>query len=381
MPINLTVKIHAQIAEIPQHQWNALVNDNHPFIKHEFLDAMEEHHCVGEKFGWIPCHMGVYQDKQLIAALPLYQKTNSYGEFVFDNSWAHAWQQQGMQYYPKLVSAIPYTPANGQRLLCDKKHRKQVYPLMLNALQEIVTTGNFSGLHLLFSQRDEQDWLETQKPLVRHDCQFHWFNQHYQYFDDFLATLTAKKRKNIRQERRKVAQQAVSFRRLNGHNATDEDWDTFAYFYKKTFDDKWGIATFNLGFFKQIAKTMPEQIILVLADQKDDCIAGALLYQSDHTLYGRHWGCREGLDGLHFETCFYQGIEYAIQQGLQTFEPGAQGEHKIARGFVPVLTRSSHFMQENPLQTALEDFVKHERNTVASYIQTCQQRSPYRKTQ
>ncbi|HFC93203.1 MAG TPA: N-acetyltransferase [Leucothrix mucor] len=383
MLTNLIVKFHSQIKDIPQEQWNALVKDNHPFIKHQFLYAMEKHHCVGSKFGWIPCHMAVYQgydeDKQLIAAMPLYQKTNSYGEFVFDNSWAQAWQQQGMQYYPKLVSATPYTPANGQRLLCPKKHQKQVYPLILNALKEITATGHFSGVHILFPTSDEQDWLETNKPLVRHDCQFHWFNQHYQDFDDFLATLTAKKRKNIRQERRKVDQQAVSFRRLNGHSATDKDWRTFAYFYKKTFDEKWGTATFNLEFFKQIAQTMPEQIILVLADQQDNCIAGALLYRSDHTLYGRHWGCREALKGLHFETCFYQGIEVAIQQGLRTFEPGAQGEHKIARGFVPVLTRSSHFMQENPFQVSLENFVNHERDAVNDYIQTCHQHSPYRK--
>ncbi len=390
MLTHLTVKIHAQIADIPKQQWNALVKDNHPFMKHEFLHAMEKHGCVGNKFGWIPCHLAIYQTQpsdetekqqnELIAVMPLYQKYNSYGEFVFDDSWAQAWQQHGRQYYPKLVSATPYTPANGQRLLCMDQHKEQVYPLILSALQEIAQTGNFSGVHILFPKKDEQDWLEKHKPLIRHDCQFHWFNQNYQSFDDFLARLTAKKRKNIRQERRKLAKHAIKYRILNGHSASDSDWDTFAYFYKKTFDEKRSIATFNAEFFKDIAKTLPEQIILILADDQEQCIAGALLYQSDHTLYGRHWGCSESLDGLHFETCFYQGIDYAIQQGLKTFEPGAQGEHKIARGFVPVLTRSSHFMQDNLFQVSLENFVQHERSAIQDYIEKCHQHSPYRKT-
>jgi predicted N-acyltransferase len=385
MSINFIVKIHTQISDIPKQQWNALVKNNHPFIKHEFLEAMEQHGCVSRNFGWIPCHIGIYtEDKKtekLIAALPLYQKYNSYGEFVFDNSWAQAWQQQGQQYYPKLVSATPYTPANGQRLLCKSTYKQQVYPLMLKTLQQITQTSNFSGFHILFPAADEQDWLETHKPLIRHDCQFHWFNQNYQNFDDFLATLKAKKRKNIRQERRKLYQHAISYRVLDGYSATNEDWDNLAYFYKKTFDEKWSTATFNAAFFKQIAQTMPKQIVLILADHKDQCIAGALFYQSDHTLYGRHWGCSESLDGLHFETCFYQGIEYAIQHNLQTFEPGAQGEHKIARGFVPVLTRSSHFMQPNPFQESLENFVKHERQAVEHYMDSCHKHSPYRKDQ
>jgi predicted N-acyltransferase len=385
MPTELIVKIHSQIADIPQQQWNALVQDNHPFTKHEFLHAMEEHGCVGREFGWIPCHIGIYQRQTgdskdlLIAAMPLYQKYNSYGEFVFDTSWAQAWQQRGIPYYPKLVSATPYTPASGQRLLCNSEHKKHLYPLLFNTLQELMKAHRVSGVHILFPQKDEQNWLETNQPLVRHDCQFHWFNHDYQHFDDFLATLTAKKRKNIRQERRKLSQYKITYRILNGHNASHADWDTFAYFYKKTFDEKCSTATFNAAFFKQIAQTMPDQICLILADQKKECIAGALLYQSDHTLYGRHWGCHTPLDGLHFETCFYQGIEYAIKQGLHTFEPGAQGEHKIARGFIPVLTRSSHFMVNNPFQTSLEQFVQQERDAVQTYIAQCHQRSPYRK--
>ena len=377
------IKIHTRIADIPAQEWNALVNDNHPFIKHEFLDAMEQHGCVGPEFGWMPCHIGIYQSTDagdvLTAAMPLYQKYNSYGEFVFDTSWAEAWQQQGRSYYPKLVSATPYTPANGQRFLCKNEHKEHVYPLLLKVLHELMNAHDMSGIHILFPTADEQYWLEKNKPLIRHDCQFHWFNQNYQDFDAFLATLTAKKRKNIRQERRKLYQHEITYRVLNGKSATSADWDRFAYFYKKTFDEKWSTATFNAGFFKQVANTMPEHIILILADYQGECIAGAVLYQSDYTLYGRHWGCSESFDGLHFETCFYQGIEYAIQHGLEVFEPGAQGEHKMARGFIPVLTRSSHFMKENPFQASLEQFVEQERNAVQDYINKCCQHSPYRK--
>lgn len=380
MSAELTIKIHPQIADIDTQSWNALVKDNHPFLKHEFLHAMEKHGCVGEEFGWIPCHIAIYDDNTLIGAMPLYEKHNSYGEFVFDHSWAQAWQQNGIDYYPKLVSATAYTPAKGQRLLCKAEDVDLVCPLLLQTANKLAEIRSASGIHILFPDDEEQNWLEQQTSIVRHDCQFHWHNQDYKSFDDFLEKLSSKKRKNIRQERRKVQNYDAQFRILNGHTANEEDWDLFAWFYKKTFDEKWGIATFNAPFFKEIAKTLPDQIILILVDYEDECIAGALLYQSDHTLYGRHWGCSELLDGLHFETCYYQGIEYAIQQGLKCFEPGAQGEHKIPRGFIPTLTRSSHFMQTNPFQASLENFVKHEQNAVKSYIEDCQQHIPYRKT-
>jgi len=372
------VKVHREIAEIPAAAWDAFVKDNHPFLKHALLHAMEVHECVGKHYGWLPCHIAVYEQAHLCAAMPLYEKYNNYGEFVFDHAWAQAWQQQGLHYYPKLVSAIPYTPAFGQRLLCEAGREDKLFPILLQTAWQLVKMREASGLHVLFPEANTQDWLEKQQPLIRHDCQFHWFNRGYKTFDDFLQQLSAKKRKNIRQERRKVEQAGVRFRVLNGHTASADDWDQFACFYQKTFDEKWSTATFNAGFFKAVAKALPEQIILIMADYEEACIAGALLYQSDTHLYGRHWGCTEPLDGLHFETCYYQGIEYAIQQGLQCFEPGAQGEHKIARGFVPVLTRSSHFMQPNPFQASLEKFVAHERDAVASYHQDCQAHVPYK---
>ena len=215
--------------------------------------------------------------------------------------------------------------------------------------------------------------------MTRHDCQFHWHNQGYQDFAGFLATLASKKRKNIRRERRKVEEQGIQFRVLDGHSATLGDWEDFSVFYQRTFDNKWGMATFNKDFFVEIGNRMPDQIVLVLADKGEECVAGALMYQSDSTLYGRHWGCIEEIDHLHFETCYYQGIEYCIRHGIERFEPGAQGEHKIARGFIPVITRSSHWLKDELYQDAIQQFCAHERKAIAQYKQQLEQSIPYKK--
>ena len=374
------IKIHTNIIEIQCDAWNSLVKDNNPFLQHEFLHALEEHGCVGERFGWLPRYIAVYENDTLIAVMPTYEKYNSYGEFVFDNAWADAWQRSGLQYYPKLVTAVPYTPTTGQRLLVKHRDVSQINSILLDTLKALAEKRNASGVHILFPNADEQGWLEQQDEVfARHDCQFHWTNQGYHSFDDFLLALTAKKRKNIRQERRRVINAGVTFRVLDGHTATDKDWQQFDHFYQKTFDEKWGTATLNEAFFKAVAKALPEHIVLVMADQNDECIAGALMYRSDTVLYGRYWGCTEHIDALHFEACYYQGIEYCIQHGLQRFEPGAQGEHKIARGFVPTLTRSSHWLAENPFQASIENFVKHEQEAVAQYMDDCMQHVPYRE--
>lgn len=376
---SVKIKIHPNISEIPETQWNALVKDDHPFTKHAFLKALEDHGSVGPSYGWLPRHLAAYDDRnQLLGVMPLYEKYNSYGEFVFDHAWAQAWQRSGLAYFPKLVSSIPYTPATGQRLLIKEEHQVEVAPLLLATAQQFAQERQMSGLHILFPDSQEQDWLETQNLLTRHDCQFHWHNQEYQRFEDFLSTLTAKKRKNIRQERKRVENSPVSLRLLDGNSASEKDWEDFAIFYTRTFEEKWGTPTLNEGFFKQIGKTMPNNIFLVMADIDEQCIAGSLMFRSEHTLYGRHWGAIEHIDQLHFEACYYQGIEYCIKHGLQTFEPGAQGEHKIARGFVPTLTRSSHWMTENPFQPSIESFVRHEQAAIAEYIQSCQEKTPYK---
>ncbi|CAA6825254.1 MAG: COGs COG3146 [uncultured Thiotrichaceae bacterium] len=375
---SVKIKIHPHISEIPEAQWNALIKDDHPFTKHAFLKALEEHNCVSASFGWLPRHIAIYdEDDQLLGAMPLYEKYNSYGEFVFDHAWADAWQRSGMEYFPKLVSATPYTPATGQRLL-TQEGQEEIAALLLATAQQFAHERKMSGIHILFPDAKEQDWLETQNLFTRHDCQFHWHNHNYQSFEEFLEQLTAKKRKNIRQERKRVASSSAKLRLLDGHSATDKDWEDFAVFYTRTFEEKWGTPTLNEGFFKQIGQTMPDNIFLVMADVEEECIAGSLMFRSEHTLYGRHWGAIEHIDKLHFEACYYQGIEYCIKHGLQCFEPGAQGEHKIARGFVPTLTRSSHWLTENPFQQSIENYVRHEQEAIAEYMQSCQEKIPYK---
>ena len=377
------IKIHQNISSIPKEQWNTLIVDNNPFIRHEFLHALERHECVGKAFGWLPRHIAIYENNksaqsQLVAAMPLYEKHNSYGEFVFDHAWAEAWQRAGLNYFPKLVSSVPYTPAQGQRMLTKPEALHRFAPVLLQVAKEIVKQNHMSGCHILFPAASEQEWLEQQGLFVRHDCQFHWHNKSYQHFDDFLAVLTAKKRKNIRQERKRVQQSGIKLRLLDGHTAKTQDWDDMARFYQKTFDEKWGTATLNAGFFKEVAKALPDQTVLVLADKNDKCIAGSLMFRSDTTLYGRYWGCEEEVDKLHFEACYYQGIEYCIEQGLDTFEPGAQGEHKIARGFLPTLTKSSHWLTDNPYQQSIKTYIEHEQTAIAEYINDCNRHSPYK---
>ncbi|MFK5986759.1 MAG: GNAT family N-acetyltransferase [Pseudomonadota bacterium] len=376
----MEIKICQSIDEIDKQQWNALLRDNNPFCKHEFLHALEEHQCVDEKFGWIPRHIAIYKDQQLIGAMPLYEKHNSYGEFVFDQAWSDAYHRSGLRYFPKLVSCIPYTPIQGQRLLCLADQEEEIYSLLLKSAQQIAQQYHYSSFHVLFPTATEHQWLEKQTLVSRYDCQFHWFNHNYKNFDDFLSNFSSRKRKNIRKERNSVKQQGVTFRVLDGFSSSEQDWLDFTCFYEQTFAEKFGMATLNLEFFKSIANNLPEQIVLVLADYKGSCIAGSLMYKSDDTLYGRFWGCQQSIDNLHFEACYYQGIEYCIKHRLKKFEPGAQGEHKIARGFIPVLTKSSHFLTEPHFQASIEQFVKREQAGVIDYMQQLNKHLPYKKT-
>ena len=382
-----------------------MVQDNNPFMRHEFLAALENHGCVGPEFGWIPCHIGIYEDDELCAAMPLYQKFNSYGEFVFDHAWADAYKQSGLQYFPKLVSSAPYTPAMGQRLLSNSEPPEKHYQLLMQTVAQFAVENKLSGFHCLFPRADQLDWLAKlslngSDVLLRHDVQFHWNNQSYGDFEDFLAKLTPKKRKNVRQERKRMLQSGVTLRLLDGHTATPQDWKDFAYFYKTTFEEKWSTPTLNAGFFQEVAEKMPDQVFLVLADlplkdqdkqnnteealiesnsERGECVAGSLMFRSDTHLYGRHWGCTQQVDKLHFEACYYQGIEYCIRNNLQVFEPGAQGEHKIARGFVPTETRSAHWLNKSPYQESIAHYVDHEKRAIDEYRE--QLKSPYQEDQ
>ena len=372
-------EIHTDIGDIPAADWNALVKDNNPLVRHEFLHAMEAHGCVGTRFGWLPRHIAVYDGTRLAGAMPLYEKHNSYGEFVFDHAWADAYQRSGLAYFPKLVAAVPYTPCGGQRMLCRDADRDRVLPLLLKTATTLAGETGASGLHLLFPTATEIDFLGNSGLMIRHDCQYHWHNPGYRDFDDFLARLTSRKRKNIQKERRRVAEAGVRIRVLDGRTAQAGDWREFTHFYTKTFDEKWGIATFNAGFFSQVGRDLPDSVVLVLADLHGETIAGSLMYRSDTTLYGRHWGCSEHVDFLHFEACYYRGIEFCIEHGLRLFEPGAQGEHKIARGFVPQVTRSAHWLRDDFLRAPIEQFIAHEKDAVLAYKQQLDETIPYKK--
>jgi predicted N-acyltransferase len=374
-----SVRIHQSLKDIPAADWNALVNGGQPFLRHEFLSAMEEYACVGEHFGWIPVHVAVYEKGRLVAAMPLYRKLNSYGEFVFDHTWEEAWQRVGLNYFPKLVSAVPYTPATGSRMLAGPGREQELFPVLYRSALSLVKELEGSSMHWLFPTTAEILYLGGQETVLRHDCQFHWRNRGYRDFEEFLYRLSARKRKNIRRERRRVQEAGVSLRRLNGHTASDKDWQDFIFFYNRLFDQKWSMATFNEAFFKAVARAMPEQVLLVLADLEGKCIAGALMYAGATHLYGRHWGCSLEIDNLHFEACYYQGIEYCIEKGLQVFEPGAQGEHKIARGFEPVRTISAHWIAEPGFVEPIRRFARLEQRSVAAYMEQLKKRSPYRK--
>ena len=382
----------SSIDDIDAGQWNALVRDRYPFLQHGFLSAMERHGCVGAHAGWIPRHLGCFDGDTLVGAMPLYEKHNSWGEFVFDHAWASAYQSAGIEYYPKLVNAIPFTPASGQRVLSRTVDSEEVVRHLLQGARALMEQGGFSGVHSLFVDAEEFELLNRGDAVSRSDCQFHWHNRGYANFEEFLATLKAKKRKNIRQEKARVAQSGAIIRRLDGHTATPADWRDFSAMYRGIYRRKYGYPAFNEDFFIEVAALMPDQIQLVMVQSKDDRgaggeggaggagdegIAGALMYVDEHTLYGRHWGCRGYLDCLHFEVCYYQGIEICIERGLQRFDPGAQGEHKIARGFTPTRTRSLHWMAHSPFSRAIRQFAGAERSGIQAYINAVRQHSPY----
>ena len=371
---------HHRLNEISPGAWNALVPQRHPFLRHEFLNAMETHACVGENFGWLPVHLAIYRDDILVAAMPLYKKLNSYGEFVFDHTWEQAWQRVGLSYFPKLVSAVPYTPATGPRILVKSGLESTCYPLALDACKALAEEMSASGMHWLFPDTNNMDFFKSRELLIRHDCQFHWHNRNYKNFDDFLNQLSSRKRKNIRRERKKIENAGIRFRRLDGHTATAKDWQDFSEFYQGLYEQKWGMATFNRDFFQSVASSLPDQTLLVLADLRGNCIAGSLMYASDSHLYGRHWGSNVQIDSLHFETCYYQGIEHCIERGIEVFEPGAQGEHKLARGFDPVITSSAHWISEPGFIDPIRRFTLLEQRSVEAYRKKMQQMSAYKET-
>ncbi len=373
----LEIRVEQRIDAIPAAAWNALAGDN-PFLRHEFLAAMEHHGCVGERFGWLPHHLGAWNGAgELVGAMPLYLKDNSYGEFVFDWAWADAYGRAGLAYYPKLVSAAPYTPATGPRLLARDNDPTVRQALQHGAL-ELARRLGVSSLHCLFPTEAELVPLLAPGLLRRTGTQFHWHNRGYRDFDDFLAGFTAQKRKKLKRERRRVQEAGVEFEVLHGDRIDDALWPLIAHFYTATFDDKYGVATFNEGFFREAGRALGRGFVVILARHAGEYVAAAICYRGGDTLYGRHWGANADFHSLHFETCYYQGIDYCIREGLARFEPGAQGEHKVSRGFEPVATWSTHWIAHDGFRELLERHVAQEHEAVLAYMEELRGHLPYR---
>ncbi len=369
------------LESVPAADWNRLNPGGNPFLRHEFLVALERHGAVGEAYGWLPAYFLLRADGRLRAAAPCYIKTNSYGEFVFDWAWAEAHARSGLAYYPKLVAAVPYSPVTGPRLLIDPAHeteREAITRRFGEALRGFAEERGLSGVHWLFPPEAEATRLEEAGFMLRLGCQFHWHNAGYRDFDDYLAEFTAAKRKKIKRERRRAVEQGVTFEILDGHAAGEEHWRLFHHYYAATFDRKGGLPTLSPGFFAEIARTMPEAVVLVLARHAGEYVAAALNLRDDTSLYGRHWGCDRYFHSLHFEACYYQGLDYCIRHGLSRFEPGAQGEHKVARGFLPTPTWSAHWLREPAFREPVADFLRRERAGVRHYMASLRQGAPFR---
>jgi hypothetical protein len=366
---------------IPATEWDALVAGGDPFLGHAFLAGLERHGAVGAAWGWLPCHIIVRGAAgELLGAAPLYEKHNGYGELVFDHAWARAYERAGGHYYPKLVAAVPYTPATGQRLLLHPQaDQPAVARRLIAAAHTLCRERGCSSLHWLFPREQDAALLTAAGHVLRMDCQYHWHNRGWRDFSDYLDSFTAEKRKKIKRERRRAAEQGISLERLPGDAVSEELWAVWHRFYSSTFDRKSGWATLSEGFFRDLGVRLGARVVLVLARQGRRPVAAALLLRGDHVLYGRHWGCEQEFHSLHFEACYYQGLEYALEQGLAVFEPGAQGEHKLQRGFMPTAVYSAHWFPQAGFQQALDDFLRRERWAVADYMQQCCEHLPYKR--
>ena len=372
-----SVRFVDSITEIGPGAWNALTGTRNPFMRYEFLHALERTGCIGPASGWLPRHLALYDAgaANCRAILPLYYKTNSWGEYVFDWSWANAYQQQGLAYYPKYVTASPFTPSVGQRLFGDAAGN---LPLICEQIRLRAPLDGVSSWHVLFPTEEECRLLRKQGMHIRHGAQFRWRNRGYRSFDDFLGALASRKRKNLRKERRRVREQDIRFSVTEGADISEAQWADFFLFYQTTYLQRGMQGYLNLAFFHEIAKTMPEQLLLINAGRAGRDIAAALFFRNEETLFGRYWGCREEREFLHFETCYYQGLEYAIAKGLRTFDSGAQGEHKIQRGFEPVATWSAHWLAHPEFDRAIGRFVERERVHIEAYQQAARSLLPYR---
>jgi uncharacterized protein len=372
----LTVRFGADLPSIGADAWDALRPTDDPFVSHAFLAGLEAHGCIQPRHGWQPHHLTVHDGERLVAAAPCYLKRNSHGEFVFDHGWAEAYWRHGLDYYPKLLCAVPYSPVPGPRLLCGNDADGTLARRCLDALEAEVRRLPLSSAHVNFIDPAPADLPPGWLP--RFDWQFHWQDRGWTDFDHFLAALSARKRKNIRRERAQVAEAGISVRRLHGDEASEAELAQMFGFYLATFVDKGNMPVLTLAFLQHLATSMPRRLLLVLAERAGETIAGALFLRSADTLFGRYWGCSEPWPGLHFELCYYQGIDYCLEHGLARFQPGAQGEHKLARGFLPTATHSLHHLADPRFHDAVADALQRESAWLLAHRQALLAQSPYR---
>jgi len=382
----IIAKIAGAASEIGREAWNTCANpegsdDPHPFTRYEFFAACEDSKSATARTGWRPCHLAIENDGAITGLMPMYLKSHSQGEYVFDWGWADAFQRAGGAYYPKLQASVPFTPVSGQRLLVAAgAPLEETRNALLAAGATAVNELDASSLHITFMT--EREWKDAGALgfLQRTDQQFHWQNDGYTSFDDFLSRLSSSKRKNLRKERAAVFNEGVEFEWLSGTDITETHWDIFFQFYMDTGDRKWGRPYLTRAFFSRIGATMGEQVLLILAKRAGRTIAGALNFKGGGVLFGRNWGCTEHIPFLHFETCYYQAIDYAIAHKFTRVEAGAQGEHKLVRGYMPVPTYSAHYIAHAGLRRAVGDYLKQERAAVAENIEALAEHGPFRKT-
>ncbi|MBV8800435.1 MAG: N-acetyltransferase [Alphaproteobacteria bacterium] len=384
---DLVVKLASSAASVGKAAWNACaksegVSDPHPFTRYEFFEALEQSGSATSRTGWRPCHLTIERDGAIQGLLPLYLKSHSQGEYVFDWAWADAFERAGGEYYPKLQASVPFTPVTGRRLLISSAHRgarEQIQQELLSAAILAVEQLGTSSLHITFLTEEEWHAAAGSGFLQRADQQFHWHNRGYASFDDLLADLSSSKRKNLRKERAAVFSEGVQFEWLSGREITEAHWDRFFAFYMDTGGRKWEHPYLTRGFFSRVGESMGDQILLILAKRAGRYIAGALNFSGESVLFGRNWGATEFIPFLHFETCYYQAIEYAIAHGFSRVEAGAQGEHKLLRGYMPAPTYSAHYIAHPGFRRAVAEYLAAERPAVAENMEALAEHGPYRK--
>jgi len=368
------------IADIDAASWNALAGTSQPFVRHEFLLALEQSGCATARTGWTPRHLILESPQgKAIGAMPLYRKAHSRGEFVFDFSWANAYTQHGLDYYPKLLTAIPFTPVRGPRLLMGPTASREVADALIQAAVDYTRSERLSSWHILFPSEGNLAACRDAGLIERRDCQFHWFNQGYDSFDAFLATFTAEKRKKAKRERRRVAEAGIDFDTRLGGEMDDATWRVVYEFYADTFYRHGHDPYLTLDFFKRVAASLPDKLMLKIAKIGSEPIAVAIFFVGEDALFGRYWGAGGNYHSLHFETCYYQGIEYCIQHQLQRFEPGTQGEHKVPRGFIPTLLGSAHDIVDPRFAGAIRGFAQREAKGVDHYAAEVNEHVPYHR--